>query len=578
LARLIRCKLCPRCGSASFRKTRADAVVSLLKVRECRKCSQQYRPPMPLIIVLLFVLIGLGLMAWLGARALQVRFDHFQLLDRPVPIVMAAAGALVLLYALFKLVFQRGMRPPERHHWRERRESLPPAAPVGQAFIAIAPNPAVKVTPDEMSRPGASGTAAVAAPIAASFTAARKPAAAPRPTSVLAASVTTAPPATGAAPMARPLFHLHEMPMPSGPVLAALRRGTVIPAHALAINTRREFNERRMRGLTRYYLAAGAGGVAVAVHTTQFAIRKPKHNLLRPVLEVVSKELRHHEAVTGKSLVKIAGVCGSTKQAVAEAELAAGFGYDIGLINLSGLPAEATEYELVDHCKRVGRVIPLMGFYLQPAVGGRDLPMSFWQALAELPNVVAIKIAAFNRYKTLDVMRAVAEAGRALTPGWTRNGDADDQPIAIYTGNDDHIVEDLLGEVSFEVGGKQVSQRMVGGLLGHWACWTKAAVDTFETIRKTNESGTIPLEAAVLARQVTDMNGAIFDARNNFRGCIAGISEVLHRQGMLEGNECLDSSDVLSPGQAEEITRVTRAYPHLTDDEFIREHRDAWMK
>ncbi len=557
---------------------RADAVVSLVRVRECRKCSQQYRAPMPVGATLLIVFIGLGMMVWLGVRALQLRFDRYQLMDETAALVLAAVGLFVVFYGLFKLVFQRGVKPPERQDWRERREPLPPAMPVGNSIVAV---PVVQPFGVLAYGSGGESAATVAAPAPPRAAPPAAPRSMPAPRPAPAAPAPIAAPVAGPPPtvVARAVTQVQGLPMPSGPVLAVLRKGGVIPAHALAINARREFNERRTRGLTRYYLAAGVQGVAVGVHTTQYAIRKQKYNLLKPVLEIVGQELRHHEAVSGKPLVKIAGICGPTRQAVAEAELAAGLGYDIGLVNMSALPADANEYELVDHCKRIGKIIPLMGFYLQPAVGGRELPYGFWRALADVPNLVAIKIAAFNRYRTVEVMRAIAESGRALTPGWTRaSAGANENPIAIYTGNDDHIVGDLLGEWSFDVNGTQVSHRIVGGLLGHWACWTRAAVQTFEMLHQARESGSIPPAATELGRQITDMNGAVFDARNNFKGCIAGINEVLFRQGMLEGNECLEPTDVLSPGQAEEITRVIQSYPHLMDDEFIHANRDQWME
>jgi hypothetical protein len=327
----------------------------------------------------------------------------------------------------------------------------------------------------------------------------------------------------------------------------------VIPAHPLALTSNRKLDERRQRALTRYYLAAGAGGIAVAVHTSQFAIRNPKIALLRPVLELGSDEAR------GKDVVKIAGICGERKQALAEAELAKSLDYDAGLLSLATLRS-ATVAELLDHARAIADVLPVIGFYLQPAVGGRLLPYEFWREFAEIPNVVAIKIAPFNRYQTLDVVRAVLESGCG-------------SEISLYTGNDDNIVSDLLTEFNF--GTKR--GRIVGGLLGHWAVWTKSAVCLLARI-KQNLTSPSP-ELLTTAQQVTDMNAAIFDARNDFRGCIAGIHEVLRRQGLLEGHWCLDPAENLSPFQLEGIDRICRSYPHLreADDLLIEENLDAWL-
>jgi dihydrodipicolinate synthase/N-acetylneuraminate lyase len=332
-----------------------------------------------------------------------------------------------------------------------------------------------------------------------------------------------------------------------------LKRGLVIPAHPLALNSSRKLDERRQRALTRYYLAAGAGGIAFAVHTTQFAIRDPKIALLRPVLELGADEAR------GKDIVTIAGICGERKQALAEAELAKSLNYDAGLLSLASLRSASVK-ELLDHARAVAEVLPVIGFYLQPAVGGRPLPYQFWREFAEIPNVVAIKIAPFNRYETLQVVRAVLESGRG-------------SEVSLYTGNDDNIVSDLLTEFNF--GGK--SGRIVGGLLGQWAVWTKSAVSLLANIKQNLTSA--PANLLTMAQQVTDMNAAIFDARNNFRGCIAGIHEVLRRQGLLEGRWCLDPAEDLSPSQLEEIDRVCRSYPHLreADDLLIQENLDKWL-
>ncbi len=341
-----------------------------------------------------------------------------------------------------------------------------------------------------------------------------------------------------------------------------LRRGVVIPASPLALDVQRRWDERRQRALWRYYSAAGAGGIAVGVHTTQFAIRDPQIGLFRPLLELAQEEFDRLDATRPEPLVRIAGICGDTQQAVSEAELAKGLGFHAGLLSLSAL-RDADDDALIAHCGRVAEVIPLVGFYLQPAVGGRVLSYRFWRRFAEIQSVVAIKIAPFNRYQTLDVVRAIAESGR------------DD--IALYTGNDDNIVLDLLTPYRLRVGDKRVERRMVGGLLGHWAVWTKRAVELLERCHAAAREDTIPADLLRLAVEVTDCNAAFFDAANGFRGCIAGIHEVLRRQGLLEGIWCLDPNETLSPGQAEEIDRVIRSYPHLHDDAFVAEHLHEWL-
>jgi dihydrodipicolinate synthase/N-acetylneuraminate lyase len=332
----------------------------------------------------------------------------------------------------------------------------------------------------------------------------------------------------------------------------------VIPAHPLALTAARKLDERRQRALTRYYLDAGAGGIAVGVHTTQFAIRRAAVGLYRPVLELAAETAAEWEAGSGKRIVRVAGVIGPTRQAVGEAETAAALGYHLGLLGLGAL-ADASDSRLITHARAVGEVIPMMGFYLQPAVGGRVLSYRFWRRFVELPGVSAIKIAPFNRYQTLDVVRAVADAGRA-------------GEIALYTGNDDNILLDLLTPWP---GGA----RMVGGLLGHWAFWTRKAVELHRRVspRAKRRGPTAARGLLALASEITDANGAIFDAANGFRGCIPGIHEILRRQGLLRGRWCLDPKEELSPGQAREIDRVCRAYPHLADDEFVRENLDRWL-
>jgi dihydrodipicolinate synthase/N-acetylneuraminate lyase len=343
----------------------------------------------------------------------------------------------------------------------------------------------------------------------------------------------------------------------------ALQAGLVIPATPLALNAQRRLDERRQRALFRYYIAAGAGGLAVGVHTTQFAIRDPQIGLFEPVLEIGREEMNRADATRAVPLVRIAGVCGNTKQACAEANLIRGLGYHAGLLSLAAMK-QSTEDELIAHCRAVAAIIPLVGFYLQPAVGGRVLPISFWQRFAQIENVAAIKMAPFNRYQTIDVMRAIVEAGR------------DD--IALYTGNDDNIVLDLLTPYRFEVNGNRVERRIVGGLLGHWSVWTTKAVSLLEECHclSRNESD-IPAEMLRRNIEVTDSNAAFFDSAHAFHGCIAGLHEVLRRQGLLEGIWCLDPNEGLSPGQADEVDRVYRSYPHLHDDEFVAAHRDKWL-
>jgi len=333
-----------------------------------------------------------------------------------------------------------------------------------------------------------------------------------------------------------------------------LGKGLVIPAHPLALDSNRKLDERRQRALTRYYLAAGAGGVAVGVHTTQFSIRDPKFGLLKPVLELAAEEMGRRE------VVKIAGVCGEHQQAMAEAELAKSLGYDAVLLSLAALHEKPVSV-LLDHSRAIAAVIPVVGFYLQPAVGGCVLSYDFWRRFAEIDQVVAIKIAPFNRYQTQEVVRAVIDSGRA-----------DD--VALYTGNDDNIVCDLLAR--FEFGGRRA--RIVGGLLGHWAVCTRSAVSLLDSIKAQTSS--ISDHLLVTAQQITDMNAAIFDPQHQYRGSIPGIHEILRQQGLLAGRWCLDPRDELSPGQSEEIHRVWNAYPHLhqADDQLIREHLEEWLR
>jgi dihydrodipicolinate synthase/N-acetylneuraminate lyase len=352
-------------------------------------------------------------------------------------------------------------------------------------------------------------------------------------------------------------------PLPPGWVGKALRAGLVIPAHPLALSDTRRLDERRQRALTRYYHAAGAGGIAVGVHTTQFEIRRPEHGLYRPVLELAARTVAECDRATGRQTVRIAGICGDMRQAVAEAELAAELGYHAGLLSLGAL-REAADEELLRHCRDVAQTLPLMGFYLQPSVGGRLLSRGFWREFVQIPNVLAIKIAPFNRYQTLDVVRAVAESGRA-------------GEVALYTGNDDNIVVDLLTEFDIPTGTERQRVAIVGGLLGHWACWTRRAVELLEQCRQARSLEQIPASLLTLAGQVTDCNAAFFDAANQFAGCIPGIHEVLRRQGLLANIHCLNPHEQLSRGQAEEIDRVYQAYPQLNDDDFVAEHVADWL-
>ena len=347
-------------------------------------------------------------------------------------------------------------------------------------------------------------------------------------------------------------------------IRARLHAGVVIPAHPLALTADRTLDVARQRALTRYYLAAGAGGVAVGVHTTQFAIRE--RGLYEPVLRLAIETVRETVTPGDAPPIAVAGVIGPTAQALAEARIAAELGYDLALVGLGGTSGWS-EDELVAHVRAVSEVIPVFGFYLQPSVGGRPLPYSFWRRVAELDGVHAIKMAPFNRYQTLDVVRAVAESSRR-------------DEIALYTGNDDNIVADLLAAYRFEVDGVTVEKRIVGGLLGHWAAWTQSAVRLLEACHAAirTQDGAQLLELLTLASQVTDSNDAFFDSRHAFAGSIAGIHEVLRRQGLLGGRWCLDPAEDLSPGQLEEIDRVYAAYPHLNDDAFVRAHLDAWLQ
>ena len=338
-----------------------------------------------------------------------------------------------------------------------------------------------------------------------------------------------------------------------------LLEGLVIPACPLPLDQDRNWSERHQRALTRYYVASGVGGIAVGVHSTQFAIRDRKIDLFEPVLESVSKEL---DSFGSHAIVKIAGICGDTYQAIDEAETALQFGYHAGLLSMTALRGQS-EAKIIDHCCAISETIPIIGFYLQPAVGGQVFSQRFWRLFCEIENVVAIKIAPFNRYQTWDVVRAVIETGR------------DD--IALYTGNDDNIIVDLLTRFEGTVNGVRKQRFINGGLLGQWGVWTRQAVKMLEQLKLERERPTIDRKWLTENIALTDANAALFDAANRFAGCIPGIMEVLRRVGLSPSNACLDPNEKLSPGQAEELDRVVMAYPQLTDDEFVAKHLDAWL-
>lgn len=333
--------------------------------------------------------------------------------------------------------------------------------------------------------------------------------------------------------------------------------GQAIPALPLALDESRQWTTRHQRAVLRYYIDAGVGGIAVGVHSTQFEIRDPEHSLFEPLLRYASAEIDAH-LKDQRPFMKIAGICGATDQALQEATLAVDCGYHAGLLSLAALK-DSTMENLLAHCRAVAEVIPVIGFYLQPAVGGRTLPYSFWREFADIPNVVAIKMAPFNRYQTFDVVRAVMDSGR--------------EDVALYTGNDDNIVADLL--TPWEIDGK--TRFIVGGLLGQFGVWTQRAVALLEEIKQARLHDEI--SSAWLTRNAawTDANAAVFDAANGFAGCIPGIHEVLRRQGLLATSHCLNPHEVLSIGQADELDRVCHAYPWLTDDDFIKDNLNRWL-
>ena len=346
--------------------------------------------------------------------------------------------------------------------------------------------------------------------------------------------------------------------------LAILHQGTVIPAIPLVLDEQRRFSPTLQRRLIRYYLSCGVGGLAVAVHTTQFEIRKPEFSLFEPVLSLAAEEISKYEEETGTTIIRIAGVCGESEQACREAETAKRLGYDAVLLSPGGL-AHLSEESLVRRTQDVAAIIPVIGFYLQTACGGRRLSFDYWRATADIPNVVAMKCASFNRYQSIDLVRGVAFSSRR-------------DNIALYTGNDDNIVADLLTPYCFNVGGTNVTLRFVGGLLGHWSVWTKRVVELFAELRQYQDGRDIPARLLSKGVAVTDCNGAFFDVANHFSGCIPGVHEVLRRQGLMPGTWCLNPEEVLSPGQTEEIDRVYAMYPQLCDDGYVQNGLSQWEK
>lgn len=356
-----------------------------------------------------------------------------------------------------------------------------------------------------------------------------------------------------------------NIPMPSLEIHEILKKGVAIPASPLALDTHRHWDENSQRTVYRYYAAAGAGGIAVGVHTTQFEIRNPEIGLFEPLLKFAAREIDAISHQQNRPLIKVAGVCGKTPQAVREAELASSLGYDMALLSLGALKEESEE-TLLTHCHEISKIIPMVGFYLQPAVGGRLLPFEFWRRFAEIENVVAIKMAPFNRYQTLDVIRGVALSRR-------------EKEITLYTGNDDNIIMDLLTPYKVKTPQGEITLRIKGGLLGQWAVWTHQAVKLLNEIHQVIDSSpSVSMEMLAKNMALTDANSVVFDAAHQFAGCIPGINEVLRRQGILPTNYCLNPNEVLSPGQAEELDRINRDYPFLIDDEFISSHLDEWKR
>lgn len=344
--------------------------------------------------------------------------------------------------------------------------------------------------------------------------------------------------------------------------LQKLKSGTVIPATPLALDENRQFDRKGQRLLMNYYLNCGVGGIATAVHTTQFEIRKPEIALFEPILATVSEEIDRFEKKSNTVIVKVAGVCGKIEQAVEEAKLAKKYGFDAVLLSPGGLN-DMSEDHMIERTKAVAAIMPVIGFYLQTACGGRQFSYRYWERVCAIPNVIAIKCASFNRYTTLDVVRAAALSDRS-------------EEITLYTGNDDNIVIDLLTKYQFEKNGKTVTKGFDGGLLGHWSVWTKKAVELFDKIKEEKQKDAISAEMLTLAAEVTDTNSAFFDTAHNFSGCIAGLHEILRRQGLMRNIHCLNPEEGLSDGQLAELDRIQRTYPHLNDDEFIKAHLAEW--
>jgi len=347
-------------------------------------------------------------------------------------------------------------------------------------------------------------------------------------------------------------------------VLDIIRRGTVIPATPLALNSRRQFDERRQRALMRYYIDAGVGGIAVGMHFTQFEIRTPGIDLFEPVLRVCADEIDRYAAKTGRTVAKIAGFNGRTADALRQAETARELGYHFGIASMAAFGG-AMEQEMIHHMRELAQVMPMFGFYLPTGIGGITLPYAFWRELVEIENIVGIKIAPFDRYGTVDVTRALADAGR-------------ENDITLYTGNDDSILYDFITPFRFGPPESARTVRIRGGLLGQWACWTKRAVELHERLlRVADGAEPITPELLTLSAQITDANAALFDPAHSYAGSIPGVNEILRRQGLLEGIWTLKRDEVLSPGQREEIDRVCAAYPHLIDDEFVATNLERWL-
>jgi len=338
-----------------------------------------------------------------------------------------------------------------------------------------------------------------------------------------------------------------------------LNWGQVIPALPLMLTETGEWSPRHQRAVIRYYLDAGAGGLAVGVHSTQFEIRHPKIALFEPILRLAAETIDEELRSADQPFVKIAGICGDTHQAAGEAELARSLGYHAGLLSLTAFKSRSEDEALV-HAREIARLIPVVGFYLQPAVGGRAFSYRFWREFAAIPNVVAIKIAPFNRYYTLDVVRGVIDAGR--------------EDIALYTGNDDNIIADLL--TPFRHAGQ--TRFIVGGLLGQWGVWTRRAVELMEEIRLARGGDAIALQWLTRNASLTDANAAVFDAANGFAGCIPGIMEILRRQGLAPSIRCLNPEERLSEGQAEELDRVSAEHAEWVDDEFVAANLEKWLR